>query len=141
MILALILATSLFLLSVGSHLVILNAGHTLLEQNCSLLHKLGIALLVLFSHLTVAAFFAAGFWIGEELGLGGFRQAGAMTAMDYFYFSLINVTTLGLADIFPTDHLRVLAGVEALTGFALISCSAQLFWTMMHKGEKAWLKK
>ena len=76
MILALILATSLFLLSVGSHLVILNAGHTLLEQNCSLLHKLGIALLVLFSHLTVAAFFAAGFWIGEELGLGGFRQAG-----------------------------------------------------------------
>ena len=132
-----ILATSLFLLSVGSHLVILNAGHTLLEQNCSLLHKLGIALLVLFSHLTVAAFFAAGFWIGEELGLGGFRQAGVMTAMDYFYFSLINVTTLGLADIFPTDHLRVLAGVEALTGFALISCSAQLFWTMMHKGEKA----
>ena len=137
MILALILATSLFLLSVGSHLVILNAGHTLLEQNCSLLHKLGIALLVLFSHLTVAAFFAAGFWIGEELGLGGFRQAGAMTAMDYFYFSLINVTTLGLADIFPTEHLRVLAGVEALTGFALISCSAQLFWTMMQKGEKA----
>ena len=137
MILALILATSLFLLSVGSHLVILNAGHTLLEQNCSLLHKLGIALLVLFSHLTVAAFFAAGFWIGEELGLGGFRQAGAMTAMDYFYFSLINVTTLGLADIFPTEHLRVLAGVEALTGFALISCSAQLFWTMMHDGEKA----
>jgi len=56
MILGLILATSLFLISVGSHLVILNAGHTLLEQNCSLLHKLGIALLVLFSHLTVAAF-------------------------------------------------------------------------------------
>ena len=71
------------------------------------------------------------------MGLGGFRQAGAMTAMDYFYFSLINVTTLGLADIFPTEHLRVLAGVEALTGFALISCSAQLFWTMMHKGEEA----
>ena len=41
MILGLILATSLFLISVGSHLVILNAGHTLLEQNCSLLHKLG----------------------------------------------------------------------------------------------------
>jgi potassium channel LctB len=135
MILALILATSLFLISVGSHLVILNAGHSLLEQNRSLLHKLGIALLVLFSHLTVAAFFAAGFWIGEELGLGGFRQADAMTAMDYFYFSLINVTTLGLADIFPTDHLRVLAGVEALTGFALISCSAQLFWSMMKKGD------
>ena len=47
------------------------------------------------------------------------------------------MTTLGLGDIYPTDHLRVLAGIEALTGFALISCSAQLFWTMMHEGEKA----
>ena len=82
MILALILATSLFLLSVGSHLVILNAGHTLLEQNCSLLHKLGIALLVLFSHLTVAAFFAAGFWIGEELGsIDGIDLAAVDRAM------------------------------------------------------------
>ncbi len=45
-----------------------------------------------------------------------------MDWMDYFYFSLINVTTLGLGDIYPTEHLRVLAGVEALTGFALISC-------------------
>lgn len=135
MILAFTLATALFLISVGSHLVILNAGHSFLEQDCGLLHKLGIALLVLFSHLAVAAFFAVGFWVGEEMGLGGFRQAEAMTAMDYFYFSLINVTTLGLADIFPTDHLRVLAGVEALTGFALISCSAQLFWSMMKRGE------
>ena len=60
-----------------------------------------------------------------------------MSAMDYFYFSLINVTTLGLGDIYPTEHLRVIAGVEALTGFALISCSAQLFWTMMKEGENA----
>ena len=60
-----------------------------------------------------------------------------MDCMDYCYFSLIDVTTLGAGDIYPIDHLRVLAGVEALTGFALISCSAQLLWTIMHEGEKA----
>lgn len=136
MIPALLLAVFMFLLSVGSHLLILKHGHQLLDQPTSLPVKLAIALLVLFSHLLVAAFFASGFWLGETLGLGGFRQAASMTAMDYFYFSLINVTTLGLADIYPTEHLRVLAGVEALTGFALISCSAQLFWSMMKKGDE-----
>lgn len=30
-----------------------------------------------------------------------------------------------------------LGGFEALTGFALISCSAQLFWSMMKKGDNA----
>lgn len=134
MIAALLLAVVLFLLSVGSHLLILNKGHQLLNQRSTLTLKLLIALLVLFSHLLVAAFFAVGFWLGETMGLGSFRQASSMEAMDYFYFSLINVTTLGLADIFPTEHLRVLAGVEALTGFALISCSAQLFWSMMKQG-------
>ena len=99
--------------------------------------KLGVALLVLASHLLVATLFAGGFWLGAELGLGGFDKTPAMSAMDYFYFSLINVTTLGLGDIYPTEHLRVIAGVEALTGFALISCSAQLFWTMMKEGENA----
>ncbi|MBU1756976.1 MAG: potassium channel family protein [Alphaproteobacteria bacterium] len=71
------------------------------------------------------------------MDLGGFDKTPSMSAMDYFYFSLINVTTLGLGDIYPTEHLRVLAGIEALTGFALISCSAQLFWTMMKEGENA----
>ncbi len=65
-----------------------------------------------------------------------FDKVSAMGWMDYFYFSLINITTLGLGDIYPTQHLRVIAGVEALTGFALISCSAQLFWSMTKKGDK-----
>ena len=52
-----------------------------------------------------------------------------------FYFSLINVTTLGLGDIYPTSHLRSVTGIQALTGFVLISCSAQLFWKMMTKGD------
>ena len=124
MITALLLSVFLFLSAVASHLAILGVGHRLLDRRRDTQAKLAVSLLVLASHFLVAILFAAGFWLGVDW-------------MDYFYFSLINVTTLGLGDIYPTEHLRVLAGVEALTGFALISCSAQLFWTMMHKGEKA----
>ena len=136
MIAALILAIALFLASVGVHLSILGAGHRMLDAPGNFSAKLGVALLVLASHLLVATLFAGGFWLGAELGLGGFDKTPAMSAMDYFYFSLINLTTLGLGDIYPTDHLRVIAGIEALTGFALISCSAQLFWSMTKKGDK-----
>ena len=137
MITALLLAVFLFLAAVASHLAILGVGHRLLDRRRDTLGKLAVSLLVLASHFLVAILFAAGFWLGAQWGLGGFDKAPSMDWMDYFYFSLINVTTLGLGNIYPTEHLRVLAGVEALTGFALISCSAQLFWTMMQKGEKA----
>lgn len=45
-----------------------------------------------------------------------------MTAVDTLHFSLVNYTSLGLGDIYPTGHLRFLAGVEPLNGFLLISC-------------------
>jgi hypothetical protein len=135
MIQALLVSVVLFLGAVGSHLAILNVAHSMLEPRVTFAAKLLIALLVLFSHLLVAVWFAAGFWIGYEMDLGSFDKTPAMDWMDYFYFSLINVTTLGLGDIYPTQHLRVIAGVEALTGFLLISCSAQLFWSMKKKGD------
>lgn len=49
--------------------------------------------------------------------------------MDYLYFSLVDYNTLGLGGIYPTGHLRFPAGVEAVNGFLLISCSA----TFIHR--------
>lgn len=135
MIAALLLGIILFVLSLASHLAILGRGRALLAKRHDLVAQLVIALIVLASHLLVAIYFAVAFRLGTEWGLGGFKEIPAMDWMDYFYFSLINVTTLGLGDIYPTGHLRSLAGIEALTGFALISCSAQLFWKMTTKGE------
>ncbi len=84
-----------------------------------------IALYVLAAaHIIEAGFYAVGFAIGEWMGLGGFVQQSARSVMDVFYFSVVNYTSLGLGDIYPTGHLRFLAGIEALNGFLLISCSA-----------------
>lgn len=84
------------------------------------------------AHLTEAGFYALGFALGETLTLGGFESTdGQMGMMQIYYFSLVNYTSLGLGDIYPTDHLRFMAGVESLNGFLLISCSAAFIFLLM----------
>ncbi len=90
-------------------------------------------LITLFSHLVGAAIFAVGFWFGQQIGLGGFSKEPTMAAMDFYYFSLINITTLGLGDIYPDGHLRFVAGVESLTGFLLISASASYVFKLVRR--------
>lgn len=87
------------------------------------------------AHMIGAALYAIGFWLGGEVwGIGSFAKAPSMNPMDYFYFSLVNMTTLGLGDIYPTGHLRFLAGIEALNGFLLISCSASFLFLTIRTG-------
>lgn len=138
MLTALLLGIALFLLAVWFHLAALRVARrvSLASTGSHSARQLAVFLIILGSHLTVAAFFAVGFWFGYASGLGGFAQEPNMGVMDYFYFSLINVTTLGLGDIYPTGHLRVIAGIESLTGFLLISCSAQLVFKTMKKQEE-----
>lgn len=84
------------------------------------------------THLFEAGLYAIGFWLGRTLGLGDFKSAeGPIGAMETYYFSLVNYTSLGLGDIYPTGHLRFLAGVESLNGFLLISCSAAMIFVLM----------
>lgn len=139
MLTALLLAIALFLVSVWLHLASLRGARrvSLASAGSHSARQLAVFLIILGSHLAVAALFALGFWFGYARELGGFAQEPVMGAMDYFYLSLINVTTLGLGDIYPTGHLRVIAGIESLTGFLLISCSAQLVFKMMQKQEEA----
>lgn len=80
------------------------------------------------AHVTEAGIYGVAFAVGDRLGLGSFRREAAMSAMDYFYFSLVNYTSLGLGAIYPDGHLRFVSGVEALNGFLLISCSASFIY-------------
>ena len=80
------------------------------------------------AHLFEAGIYAAGFQLGETLGLGGFSGAYTSDGMGVYYFSLVNYTSLGLGDIYPTGHLRFLAGLESLNGLLLISCSAAMLY-------------
>ena len=92
-------------------------------------------LLVLYAagiaHTIEAIFYAFGFLFLEGLDLGGFSKSDQMSVMDTIYFSLVNYTSLGLGDIYPTGHLRFLAGIASLNGFLLIGCSASFLYLHM----------
>lgn len=101
-----------------------------------LARDMSVLVVVVVAHCAEAGLYAAGFALGQVLGLGAFAQVKAMGWMDYFYFSLVNYNTLGLGDIHPTGHLRFIAGVEALNGFLLISCSASILFDLMRQDTK-----
>lgn len=55
------------------------------------------------------------------------------TVTDYFYFSLTSYTTLGIGDVNPVGPIRMIAGLEALNGFLLITWSASFTYLMMQR--------
>lgn len=56
-----------------------------------------------------------------------------MTDLDSFYFSFSTLTTLGTAEIVPSGFCRILVGIEALTGFILISVIAGIIVVTLYK--------
>lgn len=137
MIAATSIGIALFLLALTLHVAILRLAKKMSPPGAppAGLRLIAGSLLVLISHMLVGVLFAVGFAWAASLGLGGFAKEPAMSAMDYYYFALITVSTVGLGDIYPTEHLRVITGIASLTGFMLISCTAQYIYKTMSKQE------
>ncbi|WP_460231278.1 ion channel [Aurantivibrio plasticivorans] len=55
------------------------------------------------------------------------------TVFDCVYFSFTTFTTLGFGDIEPDGYIRMLVGLEALTGLVLITWSASFMFIEMQK--------
>ena len=89
--------------------------------------------LIFLTHLSEIILFAGTFWVMVRTGLGGLSGAHTSTAADYFYFSIGSYTTLGMGDIVPEGSVRVVAGIEALTGLLLIAWSASFTYLMMER--------
>ncbi len=82
--------------------------------------------------------FALGYWtLSLVPSVGAFayvdpQAAARFVSMDapygelehYLYFSVVTYTSLGLGDVVPHGAMRMLAGVEAITGLMLIGWSA-----------------
>lgn len=138
MIAATSIGIALFLLALTLHMAMLRLAKQVSPPGKApaSLRLTASSLIVLFSHLLIAVLFAVGFAWAASLGLGGFEKEPFMSVMDYYYFALITVTTVGLGDILPTGHLRVITGIASLTGFMLISCTAQYIYKTMSKQEE-----
>lgn len=135
---AILIAATAFVLSGALHYVIVSGAiRHLGNANYQRGRKLVMALCVSgIAHILVVGLYAGAYGAGRALDIGGFGGEATMSAMDVFYFSLVTYTSLGLGDIVPTGHLRLIAGIEALNGFLLISCSAAMLFLFMSSKDK-----
>ncbi|MFF8268472.1 potassium channel family protein [Streptomyces sp. NPDC016562] len=88
---------------------------------------LGMVSVVALWAVTVVAGWALIYWPhvpGAFVYAGGLRPAEYGSLLDAVYISLVHASTLGLGDIAPAGGwLRVLAPLEALVGFALLTAT------------------
>lgn len=76
---------------------------------------MAVSVVLFAAHLAEIGLYAVVYAAAEHwFNLGTFSGEPVTTGVDYFYFSAITYTSLGIGDIFPTEHLRFLTGVEAL---------------------------
>lgn len=85
-------------------------------------------------HVTEIWLFAAGlFGLTREPAYGSISPAEGLAFLDYVYFSAITFTTVGFGELVPQGAVRFLCGVEALTGFSIITWSASFTYLEMQR--------
>jgi hypothetical protein len=77
------------------------------------------------AYWAMSGHFAFGALKGPEGAGAGFEEC--------LYFSAVTYSTVGFGDLYSTDHLRLVAGVEALNGLLLIGWSASFTYLTMQE--------
>jgi Ion channel len=84
-------------------------------------------------HITEIWLFGIGYFVLlREASVGEIKGSGG-GLLDLVYFSAVVYTTLGLGDLVPAGAIRFMTGMEALTGFVLITWSASFTFLEMQK--------
>jgi hypothetical protein len=123
-------------LCVGLHYEVLNLCNRYLP---ALSHRprprvLILICVVLIAHIAEIWLFGVGYYLlaGNE-ALGGLTGLPTTELPDFVYFSAITYATVGFGDAVPVGAIRFLAGVEALTGFVMITWSASYSFLEMQR--------
>ena len=83
--------------------------------------------------LEVMLYAGAYFTLEQVVTVGELGGRHGERFMDYFYYSTVMYTSLGLGDVFPVGHLRVISGIEALNGLLLIGWSTSFTFLAMRR--------
>lgn len=86
------------------------------------------------SHLLQILLFAVAYFTltrlaGPELS----EAAGTPGFDDHLYFSMETYTSLGFGEVFPHRQLRLLVGIESITGLLMISWTASFTYFEMQR--------
>jgi uncharacterized membrane protein len=136
MIAAFVLNATLVAIVVLIHFEALNKL-SLLTPKIPIQHRLRVLIGVsgaLIAHVIEIFVFAFGYYfMVNQTGFGTLIGRFDNSLMDCVYFSFVNFTTLGFGDIVATGDIRFLTGLEALTGFVLITWTASFMFVEMEK--------
>jgi uncharacterized membrane protein YqaE (UPF0057 family) len=91
---------------------------------------------IFMAHVLEIWLFALGYFFTLQFPLmGGLvgNISGHGILLDCAYLSFVTFTTLGYGEVVAQGYLRYLTGVEALTGFILITWSASFLFIEMQK--------
>jgi hypothetical protein len=103
----------------------------IIENRAKVLAVLGEAMI---SHLSQITLFAGAYHLlRDTFSLGGFGGPFKDAFSSFFYFSIETYTSLGMGDIYPTGSLRLVTGIEALTGLLMISWTASFTYLEMRR--------
>lgn len=134
MVVATVLAISLVTATFLFHYTVLrwlSGGMARISMSASV-RVLVIVLVAIAAHLGEVVLYAGAYALGDRaLFLGSFGGLAVTEPLDYFYFSIVSYTSLGLGDVFPRGHLRLLTGIEALNGLLLIAWSGSFIYVAM----------
>lgn len=83
------------------------------------------------SHLAHIALFAGAYWILHDTALGSLHGQMQGPAASFLYFSAETYTSLGYGDLYPVGEMRLIAGIEALTGLLMIGWTASFTYFEM----------
>ena len=89
--------------------------------------------LILATHVIEIWFFAIGYAVLLDYGLGSLDGLPIEGFTDYAYYSAMVYTTVGFGDIVPDGPIRLLSGMEGLTGLVMITWSASFTFLYMQR--------
>lgn len=89
---------------------------------------------IMIVHLIVISLFAVSYYVmSDVLGVGSMHGEFNGEALDYFYYSATTYTTLGIGDVYAQGPMRIVSGLESLTGLVMISWSATFTYLNMER--------
>ena len=132
----LVATVAVVMLCVGVHYEVLSNCNRLL-QHLGRRHRRRIFVLILFilvAHLVEMWLFTFGYYyLIEWQHLGELAGMSTGNISDYAYYSAMVYTTVGFGDLVPLGPIRLLTGMEALTGLVMITWSASFTFLEMQR--------
>ena len=92
------------------------------------------AIMVTAAHVLEILFCAALLYLAcEVLRIGSVEGDVTTDITTYIYYSFASYTSLGIGDLYPSGHLRLLTGMEALLGLLMIGWTASFLLLEMRQ--------